>query len=258
MSLVAQGPKRDRRLYTSKGDPEILKHVAKYQFLTVEQAASLLKRNIIATRRRMMQLHAGGILNRVRVTESPYPMWVYFLAENGGGQAAELGYLPAPRWTDAKSPTHVMHDLTITDFHLALEKALHESGHTLLWEQWRGDMADMLDPDGEIDLIPDARFIIDDEEPSLLEVVRSYESEYERGKSSLQKKLEAYKKLGIHRVYITMPTKLRVANFLGKIEEEMPSTQFWFTDEESFKQRILGKIWWTPKDFRDRTYSVFK
>lgn len=256
MSLV-QAPKRNRRLYTSKGDPEILRQVAKYQFLTVAQVAALVDRNIIGIRGRLMELHAGAILNRVRVTESEYPMWVYFLAEKGGRRAAELGYLPEPRWTDAKSPTHVMHDLTLTEFHLALEKALG-SKHRLSWEQWRGDMAEMLDPDGQIDLVPDARFTIDDEEPSLLEVVRSYESEYERGKSSLQKKLEAYKKLGVHRVHVTMPTQLRIANFLAKIEDDLPSTRFWFTDEDSFRKNIMGKIWWTPKDFRERTYSIFK
>ena len=55
-----------------------------------------------------------------------------------------------------------------------------------------------------------------------------------------------------------MPTQKRVALFLGKIEEELPTTQFWFTDEDSFQKNILGKIWWTPKDFRERTYSIFK
>jgi len=256
MSLAALGPKRDLRLYTRRSDHDILEKVARYQFLTVEQIATLLQRNVISTRRRMMQLYRAAVLNRSQ--ESKLSPYVYFLAEKGGMRAAELGFLPFPRWTDRKSPTHITHDLVITEFHLALEKALHATGHVLSWEQWRGDMADLLDPDGEVDLVPDARFRIDDDEPSLLEVVKSYESEYEGGKSSLEKKLNAYKKLGVHRVYITMPTQLRVAHFLSKIEEDIPSTQFWFTDEDSFRNKILAKIWWTPKDFRDRTYSIFR
>jgi hypothetical protein len=250
MSLTPAGPKRDLRVYTRRSDADILQGVAKYQFLTVEQASELLGRNIISVRRRMMQLYRAGFLNRVQ--ESPYAPFVYFLAEKGGRRAAELGYLPEPRWTDAKSQNHVMHDLVITEFHLALEKALGDSGHSLSWEQWRGDLR--LGPD----LIPDARFTIDAEAPSFLEVVRSYESEYKGGKSSLEKKLDEYRKARVHRVYITMPTVERVANFLWKIEDDLPSTQFWFTDEDSFRKRILGKIWWTPADFRDRIYSIFK
>ena len=248
MPLVLQGPKRDLHVSTHKSDYDILQRVANYQFLTVEQMAELLERNVISTRRRMMQLYRAGFLNRAQEhLNAPY---AYFLAEKGGRKAAELGFLPSPRWTDRKDPHHVAHDLTITEFHLALEKAL--KGHSLSWEQWRGDLR--LGPD----LIPDAKFTIDGEAPSFLEVVRSYESEYRGGKSSLEKKLEAYHEAKIHRVLITMPTQARIAHFLAKIEDILPSTQFWFTDEDSFRKRILGKIWWTPRDFRDRTYSIFK
>lgn len=257
MSLVLQsGLRRNLPLYTAKGDSHILQVLSKYTFLTVEQAAGLMQRNIIATRRRLMQLYRAGILNRAQ--ENLYAPHLYFLAEKGGIMAAEHGYLPSPRWINQKAPTHVAHDLLITEFHLELEKALHDSGHILSWEQWRGDMADLLDPDGNIDLIPDARFQIDDEEPSLLEVVRSYESGYRERESSLVAKLKAYRKLGIRRVFLTMPTPLRIASFLAKIEEDLPTTQFWFTDEDSFHKNIMGKIWWTPKNFRERTYSILK
>lgn len=256
MSLLAQGPARSLELYHSKGDPAILQQVAKYQFLTVKQTAELLPRNVIAVRRRMMQLERAAVLNREQ--ESKTSPWVYFLAEKGGLMAAELGYLPSPRWIAAKAPTHLGHDCLITDFHITLEKALKEAGHRLAWEQWRGDVTDLQDPDGEIELIPDARFTIDDEEPSLLEVVRSYESGYQSRESSLVRKLKAYRKLGVYRVYVTMPTQLRVARLLNKLEEIIQSTNFWFTDEESFKSRILQRVWWTPADFRDRTYSIFR
>ncbi|HEV3219578.1 MAG TPA: replication-relaxation family protein [Candidatus Acidoferrales bacterium] len=258
MALAAQaGPRRDRQLYTSKGDAEILRVVAKYQFVTVEQAAEQLKRNVIAVRRRMMQLFQASLLNRER--RSDLDPFVYFLSENGGNLAASYGFLPEPRWIGGKSPTHLAHDLEITNFHIALEKAFQNTTHTLyFWQQWRGDLKDIVDPNGEIELIPDARFGIDEDADALLEVVKSYESGYTSRESSLVKKLKAYKQLGIKRVYITMPTQLRVARFLDKIEDDIKSTQFWFTDEASYKRDILGKIWWTPADFRDRTYSIFK
>jgi hypothetical protein len=258
MALTAlASPQRKRPLYIIKGDIEILRIVAKYQFVTVEQVSGQLKRHISPVRRRMMQLYQSSHLNRLQ--EDKFAPLVYFLAEKGANRAAGYGFLPAPQWIDAKAPTHLAHDLEITRFHLALEKSFYDKGHILhSWEQWRGDLRDIVDPKGEIDLIPDARFRIDDEDDSLLEVVKSYESGYASRESSLVKKLKAYKQLGIKRVYVTMPTQQRVARFLVKIEDDISTSQFWFTDEKSYQTNILGKIWWTPKDFRDRTYSIFK
>jgi hypothetical protein len=48
----------------------------------------------------------------------------------------------------------------------------------------------------------------------------------------------------------------RVRMLIAKIETEFPSRKFWLTDSATHKGDILGKIWWTPKDFRDRTYSI--
>jgi hypothetical protein len=35
-----------------------------------------------------------------------------------------------------------------------------------------------------------------------------------------------------------------------------PYRRFYATDEEGYKTDVLGKIWWTPKDFRAATYSL--
>src|ERR1017187_3808595 len=100
LSLKGAGPmhlavdqKRNLSLYTRKGDFEILRVLSIYTFLTVEQAAALMKRNIIATRRRLMQLYRAGFLNRAQ--ENLYAPFVYFLSEKGGIRAAEHGYLPS-------------------------------------------------------------------------------------------------------------------------------------------------------------------
>jgi hypothetical protein len=97
-------------------------------------------------------------------------------------------------------------------------------------------------------------------------VVKSYESEYEDGESNIFRKVALYnsykhqfqKKYGSEdfRVLWILPTQNRVLNLLGKLEEEFPYRRFYVTDEESYRTNLKGKIWWTPKDFRDVTYSI--
>jgi hypothetical protein len=99
-----------------------------------------------------------------------------------------------------------------------------------------------------------------------LEVVKSYESEYENGISNIEQKIELYQnykhqfqkkyQMGDFRVLWVLPTKARVLGLLSKIEDRFPYRRFYATDEESYRKNILGKIWWTPKDFRDTTYSI--
>jgi hypothetical protein len=59
------------------------------------------------------------------------------------------------------------------------------------------------------------------------------------------------------RVLFVMPTKARVAHFLSMIDERFPPRRFWFTDEESYRANVLGKIWWTPRDFRDESSLLY-
>ena len=89
------------------------------------------------------------------------------------------------------------------------------------------------------------------------EYVRSYESGYKKGESSLVSKLKRYDKQ-FDRSYIVMPTLARVENFLSKIEKELPTTRLWFTDEAHYRENIMGKIWLTPKNWQERTYSILK
>jgi hypothetical protein len=264
------GQKRDRRLYTRKSDADILKAFANYQFLTVELAAQVLQRNEIAVRRRLRNLFEGGILNRVTASGerslphlSPEP-FVYFLDEKGGTQAAGLGYLPSPRWIESKSRMTVSHDLEITKFHLVLEKKLHEQGFILNWKQWRGELKDQADGSA---IIPDAYFTFNDD-AFFLEVVKANESEYHNGESNIERKFALYnsyrerfrEKYGMDdfRVLWVLPTKERVLRLLAKIEDRLPYRRFYLTDEESYQKNILGKIWWTPRDFREATYSILR
>src|SRR4051812_11643550 len=101
MNQWADGPKRNRRLYSRSGDASILKIVSKYQFLTVEMAAEEIHRNVISVRRRMMQLYQAGFLNRAR--RDKLAPWAYFLSEKGSAKAIELGFINEPRFIKSKS-----------------------------------------------------------------------------------------------------------------------------------------------------------
>jgi hypothetical protein len=219
------------------------------------------KRNIIAVRRRMLHLFEAGFLNRARRDKlAPY---VYFLSEKGAAEALRHGHITEPRYIKSKSSILVPHDLEITMFHRTLRKKLHDAGHILSeWEQWRGALRyEVHTENGKESLIPDGLFRINDQSPSFLEIVKSYESEYQNGESNVEHKIALYNEhwRETHRdfrVFFVMPTKARVAHFLAKIEERFPYRRFWFTDEESYRRDVLGKIWWTPRDFRDATYSI--
>jgi hypothetical protein len=221
------------------------------------------KRNVIAVRRRMLHLFEAGILNRARRDKlAPY---VYFLSEKGSDEALRYGHLTEPRHIKSKSSILVPHDLEITIFHRTLRKKLHDVGHMLSeWDQWRGALrAEVETEKGKESLIPDGRFRIGDEAPCYLEIVKSYESEYENGESNVEHKIFLYNEYWRQgadefRALFVMPTKARVAHFLAKIEERFPLRRFWFTDEESYRANVLGKIWWTPRDFRDATYSLLQ
>jgi hypothetical protein len=257
MSEALAGQKRNRRIFSRSGDFHILQSVAIYQFVSVEMVAEDVKRNIIAVRRRMLSLYQAGVLNRARRDKlAPY---IYFLSEKGSEDCLKRGLLNEPRYITSKSSLLVSHDLEITLFHRELEKRVDISG----WDQWRGALrVEVETKNGTESLIPDAKFSLGDKN-FCLEIVKSYESEYEGNESNIERKLflynEYWKQSGQEfRVLFVMPTKSRVAHFLAKIEERFPLRRFWFTDEESYRTNVLGKIWWTPRDFREATYALIE
>jgi hypothetical protein len=279
MQATDPSPKRDRRIYILKADDDIYAAFAKYTYLTAEQSVIILGRGLDTVQKRFQVLFEAGILNRVR--ESLVDPYVYFLDRDGAKRACDLGELETPRYITSKSRMIVNHDLEITKFHLALEDAINPfapdkqlTPTVTSWRQWRDDLRDTVETsEGKHAMIPDAFFALDDGSPIhrkafFLEIVKSYESEYQGGRSNIEQKLSLYQqyrprfqeKYGHDdfRVLWVLPTVKRVQMLIGKIENDFPSRKFWFTDEASYKRDILGKIWWTPKDFRDRTYSIFE
>jgi hypothetical protein len=248
--------RRERHIYTLKRDDDIYRAVARYQFITAEILTELTGRDHKTIQKRLQFLYEANYLNRQRRDElAPY---AYFLSEKGAQEAVRIGSLPELRFIKAKSRMIISHDLEITYFHRAVEKSFGP----VEWEQWRGDLKD--DVGGEA-LIPDARFTLKDNF-FFLEIVKSYESEYENGISNIERKFAQYsaykeqfkRKYGHDdfRVLWVLPTEARVLGLLAKIEDKYPFRRFYVTHEQLYQDNIKGKIWWTPKDFRDATYSL--
>ncbi len=235
------------RLYTMPNDDKLWAAFSSYVYLTCRQAMTVLNCKPDYIQVRLRRLYEHGYLDRQQ--KNDFSEFVYYFTEKGGNMAAERGHLQAPRWITKKSPMTLDHDTTISDFHMRISAVAELAG----WEQWRGDLA----KDFDSEWIPDAKFRVVGDEVRLLEIVKSGESGYKKGESSLVSKLKTYDREK-HYTLVVMPTTQRIQNFLSKIEEELPSTRLWFTDEASYQRDILGKIWWTPKNFRTRQYSILK
>ncbi len=241
--------------------------------MTAEQVCEATGLRDSGVRHRLLAMHRGAVVNRVRPADddslsSISPPWVYYLAERGARLAADMGLAPSVRFVQDKSRMTVEHDTAITQFHLALKVHLasRNSIRDFEWKQWRGDLLDKVE--GHESIIPDAYFRIG-ESCWFVEMVRSHESEYRKGKSNLVRKLEAYlayrdgfrKRYGHpdFRVILLLPTEERVARLLSKLEDDkaLCARRFWLTHSAMWKSDLSGKIFWTPKDFRGEAYGFF-
>jgi hypothetical protein len=71
------------------------------------------------------------------------------------------------------------------------------------------------------------------------------------------KKLADYAK-DFDRSYIVVQTERRAEMLLKSIEDDMPTSKLWFTTKEKLLANPKDKIWWTPKNFRERQYSILR
>jgi len=285
-------PRPRRGFYFKDTDAELLKLLVDYRFLQPEDFVRLTKRNLVSLRRRLRQLvHALYIerltlpLEREAPLGNPPDAYVYQLAARGVARARACGFADQDyRYTREKSNLFLLHDLLVTRFHLALALATQGTERELIgWEQRRSVLLDWSEGvSGRLSVNPDAFFGVRDRaKPEgqnasyfFLEIVRSRESEYERGESNFVRKMRAFaeyyaggrhrERYGIanFRVVTVTPTKQRAQNLCEKLREEgLGSKRFMFTDQGAIdpadSTKILGKIFLTPKDFDQGTlYSL--
>lgn len=210
-----------------------------YVFVTPRQAIRILGGIRISVYVRLRRLFEGGYLGRVQ--QSDFSDYVYYLTEKGAEKCIERGYLQKRWYIQRKSLMQIPHDIGITEFQLRLARAFPQMES----RRWRAD----LQPDFEGE-VPDLFFNIGDG-------MEWTPWEYIRMNPITKEKLTDYN-AKFKRSYFVLPTEKRIDNLLKSIEDEIPSTRLWFTDEASYQRDILGKIWWTPQNFRDRQYSILK
>ena len=280
-------PKRSR-LYLKDSDVRIVRWLAAYRYLQPRHFQKLSGRHIVSIRRRLRQLLAGGLverltlpLTRVRPVQSPPDEYVYRLGRKGVALALEHGEEELT-YTSEKKATFLEHDLAISTLHLALELAAQERGDLGLDWQQRQLQDWALDRAGErVSVNPDALFTLTDRRlPSaantqafFLEMVRSREHSYQHGESAFIRKCRAYHlyaQQGRHqrawgiadfRVLIVTPTPQRTLNLCAKLAAaELPFKRFWLTDLTRYSlatpHSVLGSIWLTPRDFPEALYSL--
>lgn len=277
------------QFYFTDGDAELLELLVAYRYLQPGDFQKLTNRNIVSLRRRLRELVGREYLERLTLplerdtlNGNPPDGYVYQLAARGIRKAKEYGFADGYlRHTREKSNLFLAHDMLITRFHMSL--ALATRGASLVLTGWEQRRAVLLDSAGNgyarLSVNPDALFgLTDREKPEgqnaayfFLEIVRSRESEYEREQSNFMRKMEAYAayhrqgkaaaRFGIanFRVITVTPTKQRALNLCAKLKEaSLASARFWFTDLASASERILDKIFFTPKDADEGTVYGFR
>ena len=188
---------------------------------------------------RLRRLHEAGYLGRER--QSDWSDYVYFLTEKGAEKSIEHGYLNRKFCVYKKSLLQIPHDIGLSECQLGLSQAFPE----MECRRWRADL--QKDFTGEV---PDLFF-------DLKDGTGWTPFEYERLNPVSHDKLADYAK-DFKRTYIVVQTERRAEMLLRSIENELPTSKLWFTDVLSFNKNVLGKIWWTPKNFRERQYSILK
>lgn len=259
MQATAQAEKRASvRLWST--DEEIFRQLARYTLLQVSDLASLLNRNIVSLRARLLKLDRAGYVRRMtppfeRVCPGIMPdERAVMLGPYGVSQSRRLGFLPPDyRYLRRESNLLIPHDLGISRFHRALDTAFE-----IQWEQRRSKLQDRIEVDGEQSaVVPDAFLTVHGKWSYFLEWENS-DPNSRNGESSLVAKIKAYtayakgrlqEKYGIRlaRTLVVLPSPIRVTNFLHAHRELLKTTQFMFADQES-ALHVTDAVWLTGKD----------
>jgi hypothetical protein len=270
--------------YFKSSDADILKHLVAYRYLQPKHFQILTGRNIVSLRRRLRQLHENGYVQRLSLplarealTASPPDQFVYYLGRRGVDAAKHYGYADEnERYNPEKKIALLIHDLTITEVHLALERAAQATPNLTLslWEQRLTLLLDRVEHKTEVlSVNPDAFFgLTNKDRPEgenttyfFLEMVLARETEYAQGESYFMRKMRAYfeyyrqqkcrERWGVtnFRVITVAPTKERAQNLCRKLKDAgLLYKRYWFAAQSDVLHdppKILEPIFITPKDF---------
>lgn len=272
---------RKRGLYHRSTDDDIFFYLGKFAFLTAEELAHLSDRNVVSLRKRLRQLTAANIIGRDSSPKQrteffeeiicahckkpnkvlrddgkirPNPFFHYLLTK-GGDKAAPL--IENPIAFKSKAQSRLDHDRVITTIHLSLDRAF--SDHLLEWRQQKDNVKETVEIGREkISFYPDGRCFLNGR-LLYIEYANS-EPSSANGVNDIVEKVERYNPIMKHekdgKVLFIFRERSMVENFVNRLADEFPYLWIYATDIESVKHNPTGKIFWTPKDFEQKSHSL--
>jgi hypothetical protein len=223
-----------------------------------------------AIRQALKTLAERGVLVRRRWfdderTDTPFPVAVsvYSLSKEGLQLAREKGISNGQgkhAEDSSRRNESVGHELAITRFHLALDRLPRK----VLWRQT--DLRRTVNPDALFEIVAtdgqSAHYYF-------LEIEKSKQGHYRNGESGLMKKLRLYheyqgseackrdwRHFNRFRVIVVVKNEERRQNLLLALAEKLNTRTFWITTEAACQADISEEIFLTPRDYRERAYSL--
>jgi hypothetical protein len=216
-------------------DDRIWDMFAKYGFVTAPQAMVILGKTATPTYYRLRRLYEDGWLGRERQGQSDN--WLYFI--KNPERAIDRGLLKHEWSIQRKATNQIPHEVGITDCQIIFYRHFP----TAEIRRWRADLLHDFKRE-----VPDLYF-------DLKDGIGWVPFEYVRRNPITEEKFKDYL-AKFPRSYFVVPTGKYLENLLEKVEDDFPSTKLWFTYEDVFYKNPKGKIWYCPKDFRDRARSI--
>jgi hypothetical protein len=256
----------------TKAKKATLELLAEYYCLRTNDIAQLIRhRNPNENDRRSIRhtlglLYKDGLVNRLPYLdlnrENGSVTYVYGLSDKG------LGDLSGKAFTEHSQRT-LDHELEIAYFHIALKQFCREQGFPLYWQQ--KDLKRTVSPDALFAITNPKKLGGKDTLYYFLELERAKVGNYRDGQPSIIRKLSKYygyynsdkcgKEWGSFRRFrtiIVQRTEQRRANLLKELEGKYRHRMFWLTTEALYKQDMSGRIFQTPRDFREGALYSFR
>jgi hypothetical protein len=219
-------------------------------------------------RQTLMVLLKAGVVERLpyldldRVTGGVHYAWG--LTDKGVKFVKPLW--PLAKTFDEHSQRTLDHELEISFFHMALKKFAEKNKLKLYWQQ--SDLKCTVSPDAMFALTDPAKPEGKNTLYYFLEMERAKIGHYVNGEPSIMRKLgKYYEYYGTEkcekewqdfrqfRVIVIQRTHERRENLLRQLNNEYNHRMFWLTTEDYAKTNIGGDIFFTPKDWEQRSYS---
>lgn len=251
---------------------EALGQLAEYHYLTTPQFYEVLGAHSEADRRgirrMLLLLERSGLVRRSRYTidkaSDPFLRYqfCYRLCQKG------LAALGRGSERIEKAPASLAHEVAITEFHLALARAVDASAtHELYWEQT--NLRRTVNPDALLALTDRTQPTDHSTFYYFLEIERQRQGHYRNGVSGLMAKLQRYagyrrtplcrrewRYFSDYRVLIVVESEERRANLLRTLTTALPKSFIWITTRNEVREQIAGAVFRAPPS-PDRGRSLF-